>query len=122
MRIRDWSSDVCSSDLVGHTYAEHRARNDIDDHIDIRFWHAEGQRDRLDPLPVRVGFEVKFGVFGPDHAASSIVSKPKGRNQRRSLRTRARSCSRMIDERWALAPAAPSADTDRKSTRLNSSH
>src|SRR3546814_2953949 len=79
----------------------------------MRLWHAGGQRDRLDPLPVRVGFEVKFGVFGPDHAASSIVSKPKGRNQRRSLRKRARSCSRMIDERQALAPAAQSADTAR---------
>src|SRR3546814_16479565 len=91
---------------VGHTYAEHRARHDIDDHIDIRFWHAEGQRDSLDPLPVRVGFEVQFGVFGPDHAASSIVSKSKGRTQRGSLWTRSRPRSRPIVQRRASSPDA----------------
>src|SRR3546814_3677502 len=33
MRISDWSSDVCSSDLVHHPFAEQHLRADAVDHV-----------------------------------------------------------------------------------------
>src|SRR3546814_3051238 len=52
MRISDWSSDVCSSDLIGG-----RARSGID--------HAHLDRERQPP-PVRSGHAIAVAISGGD--------------------------------------------------------
>src|SRR3546814_10723389 len=70
MRISDWSSDVCSSDLRNPHLVAHRELSlsfdpaAIDPHltrankpIDVRFWHARQlfQKEIIDPLAVLAG-------------------------------------------------------------------
>src|SRR3546814_8818594 len=102
MRISDWSSDVCSSDLFGLQQRERRAqRLGIigADRTDQDFT-AVGQADLLVP---------RGKAIAGAHAgkiASMTLKNPRRREER------------VFGTGVAHRPANP----DRKSTRLNSSH
>src|SRR3546814_7246551 len=99
MRISDWSSDVCSSDLCGGDKREHRGEGQVG-----------GQR-----LRVRVpGFLCVED--GAQHKGT-----PQGHCEKRhaAMPPRARL---MWMQRTALAICTANVREDRKRTRLNSSH
>src|SRR3546814_9977715 len=128
MRISDWSSDVCSSDLSGGgpaTAAGAGARHGVR----TRAWHAHrsGGVRRGDAAAARVRPQPRFRVRG-------MIGKPmraRGETGRSAAWLRHAGIASLM----ALALAAPvRADTlieawvrayetkDRKSTRLNSSN
>src|SRR3546814_4835064 len=100
MRISDWSSDVCSSDLFGMAF---------DGHI-YGAWNSEGVFEReyreyrqLGPAQKSSGWNFAVLADGGVNSVEDLVDKD-------------------------FVPGAPGsgsasdADLDRKSTRLNSSH
>src|SRR3546814_5566849 len=97
MRISDWSSDVCSSDLIFQTGNERAQRilkiDDLDHHGSITFEHM---------------------------AAVDVRRRPKPDQRLKHRETRHLPIARQrgdIFENLAIADIG-----DRKSTRLNSSH
>src|SRR3546814_1464877 len=107
MRISDWSSDVCSSDLIAQA----------------------AQARRLATVVVRKqdfheGKTTKFREFtGYDSAHHGI--EPSSRRERRSQSKNRGRRQRAVpprDARRTPAPAHCECWQDRKSTRLNSSH
>src|SRR3546814_7409233 len=108
MRISDWSSDVCSSDLV--TRAESTRP------------HAGRQQS----FPERQQFGVRQdqleAVFaGIAGACNEYVARPRRLKLAQCLGARAQ----IIGQQWqGQAPRLPPlyGEEDRKSTRLNSSH
>src|SRR3546814_1294131 len=105
MRISDWSSDVCSSDLGG----QHReTRGEIEAHLRAEY------RQRADPGAVvlpRAGIEdslhqIEILVHPKRLAACRVPAKPVVQ------------CRRP----FGLSATAAATGRDRKSTRLNSSH
>src|SRR3546814_3430000 len=110
MRISDWSSDVCSSDLEeprGHAAAVER-REDLE-RVEVGVFvgdplEAHDEMDLLEfVLLTRIAADIAARLGGAEHV---------GRQAAELLR-------RQIDE--ALVLDAPCRG-DRKSTRLNSSH
>src|SRR3546814_4482433 len=105
MRISDWSSDVCSSDLLPLRLPPRRRRR------------AQPARD------------VRARRTGADAAQDSRRERDR-RRRRRTRRADLRPCEERllvwlaaIDPRDPQAGALPERDRpDRKSTRLNSSH
>src|SRR3546814_1866518 len=114
MRISDWSSDVCSSDLVNHGMSANSPRD-------------EDEPDRTDELegflsalgierPILVGNSMggntalRYAIRHPEEAVALVISGAGVRSGE------------------AAVPAAPKPMDperlyiDRKSTRLNSSH
>src|SRR3546814_9705958 len=83
MRISDWSSDVCSSDLeaVGRGAAVHRQHEPVREAVAHRLVDAE-----LDQL-VEVGHRVALGAMPLDNR---VVERavPRGRGERRVGRQR----------------------------------
>src|SRR3546814_168541 len=113
MRISDWSSDVCSSDLLCrcrinlHALDKHRLR--------IETFVRHVQRDNiagLDPDPLRPGGEADRPRFP---AVDNVVS-----GKLASLNT-TRFAGEALPQLIGDFLGPPSAVRDRKSTRLNSS-
>src|SRR3546814_1900302 len=109
MRISDWSSDVCSSDLVGQIVpgiGEQRDRigDEAIARLDRDEAEVERDADRERAIEARGGVAVAVRMIVAHRRIATIVSA-------RDTRTwRARSADR------------PARALDRKSTRLNSSH
>src|SRR3546814_10446203 len=97
MRISDWSSDVCSSDLVtANAKATYGDRSDK--------WNGEFS------ALISKTFDTPAGRFGlmADYARSHVVTRTE---------------SVIMDKiRTYCSAGAVNPDGDRKSTRLNSSH
>src|SRR3546814_6224444 len=104
MRISDWSSDVCSSDLVGDS---HRSRLSSPKITGMRLWIRATRSFAWQVITAKVRVQSPdFGFF----QFSQIAATP---NARRSRRPTAKGC---------LGPWPEGRRQDRKSTRLNSSH
>src|SRR3546814_9627821 len=113
MRISDWSSDVCSSDLV--------ARNKELFRQNFSRGHPTSGLEKLGATPNRRGTSVSFTpdteIFGP-------TAHFRPARLYRLARSKAY-LFRGVEIRWKCAPELIGDDTparDRKSTRLNSSH
>src|SRR3546814_110320 len=54
MRISDWSSDVCSSDLISHSPAQNDAKRSIEDHVVCMATSHRRARllDQLQQIPI----------------------------------------------------------------------
>src|SRR3546814_4180656 len=108
MRISDWSSDVCSSDLVEKT------------HIVVDEWLRTGE-----PGVYAIG-----DVVGPpwlahkaSHEGVVCVEKIAGRNDVHPLDvTNVPGCTYCLPQVASVGLTEKAAKEDRKSTRLNSSH
>src|SRR3546814_2017725 len=117
MRISDWSSDVCSSDLLVHrqsmalrggadeAFVERHVRAQAGD-----FLVALGQRalQALVRLPA--------DLIGPREQRNLLFQRLQ------ALGLGADRGTRVARLRAEGGPQAPAAEQDRKSTRLNSSH
>src|SRR3546814_2750505 len=100
MRISDWSSDVCSSDLVPSAKSVIRNRTNAS---------RKKYRDRSLP-PGKQGKKMLCDERGPD----AVNSKDLGHHR----------CFKLPEAffRTDVSPAMQQPRRDRKSTRLNSSH
>src|SRR3546814_5540811 len=129
MRISDWSSDVCSSDLLA---LEVQALEVV--HAQRRCMHglADEYRRRLD-LRLR-GIETRLGqelVLEPQRDAAPVaidgearaLALARGLEQRYALEERAVVAGRLqADVGEAFGDVGRCHAVDRKSTRLNSRH
>src|SRR3546814_5392376 len=97
MRISDWSSDVCSSDLVAHAEVDYKVPILLDEEIDIC---------------------VRCSRVGTSSMTFLFELHGKGRDD---LRATGIEVSVHVAEAQG-APAPVPGELDRKSTRLNSSH
>src|SRR3546814_9974926 len=106
MRISDWSSDVCSSDLGGA--------------------NAEAIRKNLSRIELPDGFKIDLYAVVPD--ARHMAVGPQGivtfvgTRKTDVWAVTDRNKDRVADEVKRFAPSIDFAIPDRKSTRLNSSH
>src|SRR3546814_9935871 len=106
MRISDWSSDVCSSDLQGSQREGPRGAEEAAlDEPDVGGSHGGAQLPRLDPVD-----------------PLEEAQQDQARHQARAGDSRCRSLRPREGE--GAHPRIPrrAAAQDRKSTRLNSSH
>src|SRR3546814_17112740 len=98
MRISDWSSDVCSSDLVEREAVRARLIKDFQDGFTL----LRGRVNRLENGPP-VGFPVQFRVYGDDpmvvrdiafQVADVMLANPNARDatQQRRPSCRERVC------------------------------
>src|SRR3546814_10436949 len=115
MRMSDWSSDVCSSDLVEGAIA----RNDM-----------AALKDELGDLLLQVVFHARMaeeaGHFSFADVAAAISDKMVRRHPHVFGSVEAREAE-TVTSNWEAIKAAerqakPAAPGHRKSTRLNSSH
>src|SRR3546814_9567319 len=97
MRISDWSSDVCSSDLLAH------AVNGIDA-------NARGERSHTDI----VGVEPIGEILAENRQRPRLVGTTQGQARIQQNKAFLRTERKIVVERRVII--------DRKSTRLNSSH
>src|SRR3546814_6948441 len=89
MRISDWSSDVCSSDLVGDMLLQEIVALRIAEHDDARLADIARRRQAGDPLdPVRHEGIGKVGIGLPDpvDAEAGDVAEAGGGIDRKSTR------------------------------------
>src|SRR3546814_2349915 len=104
MRISDWSSDVCSSDLLDRLL-EHRDvhRRDV-------------------PLALQTEL-IDFGLLGSGEARTrdEVRNAQTARNDRGQIRCERTAVARQVDRARLEARRIGCIDLDRKSTRLNSS-
>src|SRR3546814_1547608 len=122
MRISDWSSDVCSSDLIGHVFAfEHRdvvREKALGPEVPLRIRNA-------DALVPAQGWLVFFRTAGRRQIGVLHPALTCNRNRMQRLgklplrRPRHLSIQALESRKHA---ARATAHVDRKSTRLNSSH
>src|SRR3546814_11440751 len=70
MRISDWSSDVCSSDLARHRDAAQRRRQSLQSEFDLRgYVFADAASERLLSLAAQVArSELPVLITGPNGA------------------------------------------------------
>src|SRR3546814_1122784 len=117
MRISDWSSDVCSSDLPRKLAAQpHEAETALDHTL---------QRGRYFADCERLGVVARaLARYQPAIAAGHVIIGGRaGHEYPLAGRGRARTCSSMEAGAIPLAGiGCGQALRDRKSTRLNSSH
>src|SRR3546814_9670253 len=106
MRISDWSSDVCSSDLLDHHRPGGGGKMEPDHPSPARGQKASGDGEH-DERHVHKHDEIRQYPVG--HCAS-----PPGRKVQTRLFV---TCSSTSFDRWGAAAIR----SDRKSTRLNSS-
>src|SRR3546814_6655388 len=117
MRISDWSSDVCSSDLLGVGLA-HDDVEIVGDHQDTA---AEALADAVDQL-------VERDLAGEVDTLHRLVEHQQGRppdlraGQQRALELAAGELLHRRRREMADADLGERPLEDRKSTRLNSSH
>src|SRR3546814_5200561 len=113
MRISDWSSDVCSSDLIHRALENRGCEGVVDDARDAMRLGEPAHMLHVDDIHRRIGGSFKEEHLGvrPNRLFPCVIVAaiddggfdPEARTQ-------------MIDEPTARA------ERDRKSTRLNSSH
>src|SRR3546814_8934679 len=120
MRISDWSSDVCSSDLLGRDpglsgFALHRSRVGAD-RADHRSAHHSGGGVMSLHRVWRVGANIDTDALAPG-AYMKLGIDQIARHCLENRYPDLASCS--ICPAWAFAR---NTRLDRKSTRLNSSH
>src|SRR3546814_6634977 len=100
MRISDWSSDVCSSDLIDEAK--------LDDDVRAHLGNAVRVHPKLDFVNGLAGLSGKTVVVDPASAVTAIFERLE------------QAGAKLVEAR---DPAVlPKAVKDRKSTRLNSSH
>src|SRR3546814_7852637 len=127
MRISDWSSDVCSSDLVDEDvrellprkveYVAHLFRADRFQRDDVR-----RRGDHVKPRWVFGRGGAKQGTIGP-RTGCDHIGDGKGGRQAEIKRSVAELQVEIQQAGLAASDALPCCkQTDRKSTRLNSSH
>src|SRR3546814_4259187 len=110
MRISDWSSDVCSSDLVDFADTDNAASR----HLDIGKGSTSGVSAVSAGGRTRVVVELmRESSYRSRIDGNSLVLTVNNGSTDQSVTTAA-----MVDPTKAL----PSSSKDRKSTRLNSSH
>src|SRR3546814_10762164 len=110
MRISDWSSDVCSSDLAISFACERYAQSlpDIESYIEQKIPVEPITSDLLTALPRKP----REGVEANAEEGESIGEIFKEAREQRAA----------DDARRGIKPAGRGRSGDRKSTRLNSSH
>src|SRR3546814_4681790 len=108
MRISDWSSDVCSSDLprIAFAMAGKQARyvaafGHVERDLVARQRPFGGKENRLDPAKIVVRHQARLNINGWKAASCCNVTRPWRASSSTATKLEAR---------------------DRKSTRLNSSH
>src|SRR3546814_2847815 len=117
MRISDWSSDVCSSDLLGSVREEdvtliaERARAaeiraDPDDELAERLWRELREAEKTNWAGWREPWKMSDGLL------LEYVH----------ILTRGRRMHELLADQVAARISDPKRSLDRKSTRLNSSH
>src|SRR3546814_7868498 len=117
MRISDWSSDVCSSDLTG-SQGSHRMLGPLCDHI---FKVAKEKMHIITP-DVGGGFGMKIFVY-PETVLVLFAARRLGRPVRwNAERSEGFLSDTQGRDHVTLAELALDEEADRKSTRLNSSH
>src|SRR3546814_9819735 len=114
MRISDWSSDVCSSDLA-NSFKQTPKRLSSGAHLLFEILDDSLEK-ALGGQPVLVGADQQREIFG--HLAAldgrdADLFKVVGEF---------RHLGRAVELAAMLESAGPGKDRDRKSTRLNSSH
>src|SRR3546814_8330327 len=120
MRISDWSSDVCSSDLVNGEGTIHRTSE-----RDRARWLTE-----LGPIASKHGlpsFLVNAGLHDIDHGSAANLRAYTGiyvrdRHSRTILQGYGIASQVLPDLSMSADFAVSGPRSDRKSTRLNSSH
>src|SRR3546814_7054031 len=105
MRISDWSSDVCSSDLDEHGAADDHADHDHD-----------GDDPHVFTDPARMA-TIAEGLAADLMAAVPELDTDAGRERAAAYVAELRALDAEVAATLAAIP-----DEDRKSTRLNSSH
>src|SRR3546814_3876618 len=113
MRISDWSSDVCSSDLLAQS---HRRAHQLAADVDFGVANLFAQRDR--PALVLVA------AIGLDAGVKQIADRLQHRIRKGHVQMAAAAFEfdlELADED-DLARRDEVGEVDRKSTRLNSSH
>src|SRR3546814_1979300 len=106
LRISDWSSDVCSSDLIGYDFGAFRAEAEVGyRRATIDHFSLDGVRAGTKSNNSALSFMLNGLLdFGPDDGLQGFVGGGAG-----VARVRQNTENVVYD-------------TDRKSTRLNSSH
>src|SRR3546814_7683296 len=120
MRISDWSSDVCSSDLARHRDAAQRRRQSLQSEFDLRgYVFADAASERLLSLAAQVArSELPVLVTGPNGAGKEKIAAIVHANS--AVRD-----GPFVALNCGAIPAdlvdAGRVGADRESTRLNSS-
>src|SRR3546814_10763920 len=123
MRISDWSSDVCSSDLAFRTISEVSDELDVPQHV-LRFWEGKysqvrplkrgGGRRYYRPEDIDLLRRIRDLLYSEGYTIKGV---------QRLLREGRGKDAEAQESAPAPAAAVPAAKpADRKSTRLNSSH
>src|SRR3546814_6140438 len=105
MRISDWSSDVCSSDLVQHVVRHHRESDVPAERLAV----ALVQPAAFGEFRAEVGLELQLHQLRVAHATSF---RPVTTSEMSAVR-------RSMSSAFSSATFASMASIDRKSTRLN---
>src|SRR3546814_2421596 len=119
MRISDWSSDVCSSDLSSRILASAGAPTGQDP-IARRLAKTRTMRDRLRPLPLSYTKETNMLLEKIKTPGLSHLSYLIGSGGKAAVIDPRRDCECYVE--MARAEGLEITHIDRKSTRLNSSH
>src|SRR3546814_1840477 len=115
MRISDWSSDVCSSDLLGKVGLAQIAQRRI---AGAEIVERNANADRLQLVQRRQ----RIGVFREEHALGDLHLKPRRRKPVLAERREDHRRQVRIGELQRRQVDRQADIVDRKSTRLNSSH
>src|SRR3546814_2822818 len=111
MRISDWSSDVCSSDLLAR-----RAEQILD-------VMAEFVRDHVILREIALGAEAVLKLVEKARVEiDALIAGAVERPHRRLRRAAARLAVARVEDELGHLETLTGAGEDRKSTRLNSSH
>src|SRR3546814_2968997 len=124
MRISDWSSDVCSSDLgwIHRKYFELAVLAQVKDELksgDLYIPHGERYDDYREQLVDEATFAQELDAYGE---VSGIATDAADFVQ--GLRTELTTLADAVDARFPdnLHASVVAGRLDRKSTRMNSSH
>src|SRR3546814_1744051 len=120
MRISDWSSDVCSSDLIAGKYLKKGSKVYVEGSLRTRKWEKDGVTRYTTEIRVQ---DMQMLDVKPGGGSASMGGDDSHSGYGNSAPSRAPARS---SAPAAAAPADMDApfedDEDRKSTRLNSSH
>src|SRR3546814_7972853 len=112
MRISDWSSDVCSSDLLNRCIASGPCEQAELDRQTTHYYRAHGLRLRTVP-----GRQSHLYVD-----VAQVVRRNRSRVQPVAAALRQLAETRGRDAQWTMDAAVALVQTDRTSKRLNSSN